>query len=113
LTKDGKHINSLSSGQQRLALMDVAMTLLSTNQMNKQVILAIDEPENSLDSAHRFSQFSRLTELSEKYDHQLLLTTHWYGLLLRPSEGRLHFVSENGDNAPKLNSYPLANLYDN
>ncbi|EOG7718466.1 AAA family ATPase, partial [Vibrio parahaemolyticus] len=67
LTKDGKHINSLSSGQQRLALMDVAMTLLSTNQMNKQVILAIDEPENSLDSAHRFSQFSRLTELSEQY----------------------------------------------
>lgn len=113
LTKDGKHISSLSSGQQRLALMDVAMTLLSTNQMNKQVILAIDEPENSLDSAHRFSQFSRLTELSERYNHQLLLTTHWYGLLLRPSEGRLHFVSENGDYAPKLNSYPLENLYDN
>lgn len=113
LTKDGKHINSLSSGQQRLALMDVAITLLSTNQMNKKVILAIDEPENSLDSAHRFSQFARLTELSEQYNHQLLLTTHWYGLLLRPSEGRLHFVSENGDDAPKLVSYPLANLYDN
>ncbi|PIB14080.1 hypothetical protein B853_16117 [Vibrio rotiferianus CAIM 577 = LMG 21460] len=113
LTKDGKHINSLSSGQQRLALMDVAITLLSTNQMNKKVILAIDEPENSLDSAHRFSQFARLTELSEQYCHQLLLTTHWYGLLLRPSEGRLHFVSENGDDAPKLASYPLANLYDN
>lgn len=113
LTKDGKHINSLSSGQQRLALMDVAITLLSTNRMNKQVILAIDEPENSLDSAHRFSQFARLTELSEQYNHQLLLTTHWYGLLSRPSEGRLHFVSENGDDAPKLASYPLSNLYDN
>jgi AAA15 family ATPase/GTPase len=29
LTKDGKHVKSLSSGQQRLALMDVASTLLS------------------------------------------------------------------------------------
>lgn len=113
LTKDGKQINSLSSGQQRIALMDVAITLLSKNQMKRKVILAIDEPENSLDSSHRFSQFVRLTDLSEQYSHQLLLTTHWYGLLLRPSEGRLHFVNDGGGSAPNVASYSLSNVFDN
>lgn len=113
LTKDGKNIKSLSSGQQRLALIDVASTLLSTEaEKSKKVILAIDEPESSLEAALRFHQFSRLVDISERLGHQVAITTHWYGLLLRPSRGRLHFVSE-AEHAPTLKSFSLKNLYDN
>jgi hypothetical protein len=40
-----------------------------------------------------------------------LLTTHWYGLLLRPSTGRLNFVSE-GESSPKVKGYSLKNFYE-
>lgn len=113
LTKDGKQIKSLSSGQQRMALMDVASTLLSSNsEKSRDVILAIDEPESSLEAANRFHQFSRLVDISENNGHQILLTTHWYGLLLRPSVGRLHFVSEDAGAPPQIKSFTMKNLYD-
>jgi ABC-type cobalamin/Fe3+-siderophores transport system ATPase subunit len=112
LKKDNKNIRSLSSGQQRIALMDVSITLLSNYEnKNTKIILAIDEPENSLEASHRFEQFSRLVNIAEKYNHQVLVTTHWYGLLLKPSPGRLNFISS-GTSAPELLSYPLNNLYD-
>lgn len=112
LTKDGKSIKSLSSGQQRLALIDVAYTLLSVDtEKSRYVVLAIDEPESSLEAANRFKQFSRLVEIGEKKGHQVLLTTHWYGLLLRPSSGRLTFVREQKD-APEVQGFSMKNLYD-
>lgn len=112
LTKDAKHIKSLSSGQQRLALIDVASTLLlSEAEKNRSVILAIDEPESSLEDANRFKQFSRLVEIGERSDHQVLLTTHWYGLLLRPSKGRLSYVSSSNE-VPDVKGFSLENLYD-
>lgn len=113
LTKDGKHIKSLSSGQQRLALIDVATTLLSTeNKKNKTVILAIDEPENSLEPANCFEQFSRLTEISTKFKRQLLVTTHWYGLLLKPTNGLLSYIEENNSKSPEHHTFPLSCVYD-
>lgn len=112
LTKDGKNIESLSSGQQRLALIDVASTLLTNdNEKEKNIILAIDEPENSLDPSHRFDQFSSLVNIAENYNYQIFLTTHWYGLLLKPSVGRLHFISPTAD-APSISNFSLHNLYD-
>ncbi|WP_458526572.1 AAA family ATPase [Onishia taeanensis] len=112
LTKDDKHIGSLSSGEQRLALIDVATTLLSTEtSKSKEVILAIDEPESSLEAANQFEQFSRLVELSEKFGRQVLVTTHWYGLLLRPTQGRLNFVCGTSS-SPDVAGYPLINLHD-
>ena len=112
LTKDSKAISSLSSGQQRLAIIDVATTLLSSDRRkSKEIIFALDEPENSLESSHRFTQFNRLVEIAEKYNHQVFLTTHWYGLLLRPSAGRLHYIEE-GDKSPKVSSYGMKSLFD-
>ncbi|EMA2445931.1 AAA family ATPase [Vibrio fluvialis] len=116
LTKGDKRLESLSSGQKRLALIDVVSTLLSTkNKTNKEVILAIDEPEISLDSYHRFEQYSRLITMSETYNRSLLITTHWYGLLMRPTKGNLIHISEaepESEKTLKVNSYPLDNLYD-
>ncbi|HHU0777945.1 AAA family ATPase [Enterobacter roggenkampii] len=109
LSKNYKSINNLSSGEQRLALIDIATTLLSTKEeKEKEVILAIDEPEVSLESAHRFEQFCSLIELSEKYGRQIFVTTHWYGLVLRPIEGSLHFVCKSEN--LKIESFPLNNL---
>ena len=112
LSKDGKPLSSLSSGQQRLALIDVATTLLSSDvQKSKDIIVAIDEPESSLESAQRYKQFTRLVELSEKFKHQIMLTTHWYGLLVKPTQGSLIHIENNSDN-PDIRAYSLQSLFD-
>lgn len=82
LKKDGKLINNLSSGEQRIALFDIAYSLLSSGkQTTRKLILAIDEPECSMHMTQCYRQFIRLNEISKKYGHQVLLTTHWYGFL--------------------------------
>ncbi|MBB1366423.1 AAA family ATPase [Pseudoalteromonas sp. SR44-5] len=112
LSKDGKSLSSLSSGQQRLALIDVATTLLSSGvEKSKDIIVAIDEPESSLESAQRYKQFSRLVELSEMYGHQIMLTTHWYGLLVKPTQGSLIHI-ENKLELPDVRTYSLQRLFD-
>ncbi|WP_404463489.1 ATP-binding protein [Vreelandella aquamarina] len=112
LTKGDKHISNLSSGEQRMALIDVATTLLATeNEKNAEVVLAIDEPESSLEASNQFEQFSRLVEVSEKFRRQIFLTTHWYGLLLKPSKGQLHYVDGN-QSPPKIKNFPLYNIHE-
>ena len=90
LKKDGKNIKSLSSGQQRIALIEVISTILSKNINRKgKICLAIDEPESSLDNSNRLNQFIKLFLLSDIEYNQVLITTHWYGLLLKPVQGGL------------------------
>ncbi|WP_168403125.1 AAA family ATPase [Erwinia amylovora] len=112
LSKNAKNIKNLSSGEQRLALIDIATSLLATDKKtNKEVILAIDEPEISLEAAHRFEQFLSLINLSEKFKRQIFITTHWYGLVLRPIEGSLNYVykKDTSDNV-QIDSFPLSNI---
>lgn len=110
LSKNSKNIKHLSSGEQRIALIDIATTLLSTTEKkNKEVILAIDEPEISLESAHRFEQFSNLIDLSEKFHRQIFITTHWYGLILRPMKATLHYITKDSE-AVKIDAFPLQNI---
>ncbi len=82
LKKDNKIIENLSSGEQRIALFDIAYSLLSQGKRtNKNLILAIDEPEASMHMSQCYRQFIRLSEVSRKFGHQVLMTTHWYGFL--------------------------------
>lgn len=112
LTKGDKHISNLSSGEQRMALIDVAATLLATeNEKDAEVVLAIDEPESSLEASNQFDQLSRLVEVSERFNRQIFLTTHWYGLLLKPSKGQLHYV-DGKKTPPKINNFPLFNIHE-
>ncbi|MBX9567235.1 hypothetical protein FKF78_22645 [Aeromonas hydrophila] len=117
LTKDEKHIKDLSSGQQRLALIDVATTFLSTvNDKEKEIILAVDEPESSLEASLRFHSFLKLIAVSEKYRRQLFITTHWYGSLLSPTNGVLHYIESKQaspqSSAPDIFQYPLNAVYE-
>ncbi|GGX00849.1 AAA family ATPase [Salegentibacter mishustinae] len=83
-TKSGKKIipvSELSSGEKRKALIDVAYSFLFKNQnSNTKIILAIDEPEASLHISACYDQFEKLFGLS-KNDHQIIVSTHWYGFL--------------------------------
>jgi ABC-type cobalamin/Fe3+-siderophores transport system ATPase subunit len=90
LRKSGKPISDLSSGEQRIALIDVAYSILSTLQDNKiNIILAIDEPESSLHMKHCYKHFMRICELASEFSHQVLITSHWYGFIPALSHGQL------------------------
>ena len=112
LKKDKKEIYELSSGEQRIALIDVATAFLENNghDGNRKIILAIDEPENSLHISKSFGQFERLQKLVGK--HQLLLTTHWYGSLPITSIGNVHHIELKPDNKIIINTYDLNNYFE-
>ncbi|MCC4791024.1 AAA family ATPase [Vibrio splendidus] len=81
-------IYNLSSGERRMALIDLALAFLKTTASNpkEQIILAIDEPEISLHTSSCFEQFEKIKEIST-LGVQTLLTTHWYGFMPIVSEG--------------------------
>lgn len=93
LKKDKKEIGELSSGEQRIAIIDIATSFLTSNLDNdEQVIFAIDEPENSLHISKAFNQFERLNKLAT--NHQILITTHWYGSLPVTHKGNLIYLQK-------------------
>ena len=109
LKKEKKEINELSSGEQRVALIDLAYTFLSsTDNQGSNIILAIDEPEASMHTSLCFEQFRRLSELATIHNRQVIATTHWYGLLPMCQKGTLHHI--NGDVSPEIRSFYLSNL---
>ena len=74
-------IDQMSSGEKRKALIDVAFAFLDgKNQQTKKIILAIDEPELSLHISACYEQFEKLKKISQN-EHQIIITTHWYGFL--------------------------------
>lgn len=110
LKKDRKEIDDLSSGEQRIAIIDIATAFLTySSNTNKRVIFAIDEPENSLHISKSFSQFERLEDLSIK--HQIILTTHWYGSLPIANKGNLHYLEK--DLKIKINTYDFSSYFEN
>lgn len=113
LKKDKKEINELSSGEQRIALIDIATAFLqSSSQSNKRkIILAIDEPENSLHISRAFGQFERLHSLVGK--NQLLLTTHWYGSLPITNIGNIQHIDYKADREHvEINTFDLNNYFE-
>jgi predicted ATPase len=110
LKKDRKEVSELSSGEQRIALIDIATAfLLENTNADKNIIIAIDEPENSLHISKAFGQFERLQKLSEH--NQIILTTHWYGSLPITNAGDLHHI-EVDDKRIDVRSYKLNNYFE-
>ena len=113
LTKEGKEIKKLSSGEQRMALIDLAYSFLSrSTQKSKKIFLAIDEPEASLQNSLCLEQFNKLFEIGGKFGHQVAITTHWYGLLITTANGYLHCVEPRRVGAPLINTLKLYRLHE-
>ncbi|ELL0558034.1 AAA family ATPase [Vibrio vulnificus] len=92
-TSDGlTKVSELSAGEKRQALINLVYAFLKRNsERETMVIIAVDEPENSLHTALCYDQFEKLKEVSKF--NQILITTHWYGFLPVVSEGYGHFLN--------------------
>ena len=91
-------VKELSSGEKRKALIDLAYSFLKKNSdRNSNLIIAIDEPESSLHVSSCYQQFEKLIEIA-KENHQVLITTHWYGFLPIVTEGTATSINKSLDN---------------
>lgn len=92
--KLSKKVSELSAGEKRQALIDLLYAFLVEKQeRDNYVIIAIDEPENSLHTSLCFEQFEKLRAISKNC--QVFITTHWYGFLPIIAEGIGHFLTKN------------------
>jgi predicted ATP-dependent endonuclease of OLD family len=107
LYKGDKKVSELSAGEKRQTLIDVAYAFLMRSiNREKSVILAIDEPENSLHTSLCYEQFEKLRKISNH--SQVLITTHWYGFLPILNKGYGHFLINKEDRI----SFESYDLYD-
>lgn len=112
LKKSKKSIVNLSAGERKRALIDIAYTFLSQKgKLEKEFILAIDEPESSLHISQCFEQFSKIDRIAEKFNNQILITTHWYGALPILNDGVLHHISNENDD-PEISLFNLQNYFE-
>ncbi|MBF8222290.1 AAA family ATPase [Halomonas sp. 328] len=92
--KDGIPVKSLSSGEKRMALVDIVFSFLSKSGKSKISVMAIDEPENSLHISSGFEQFRKLIEMSEVHGCQVICTSHWYGFIPIVSSGGVAYIGD-------------------
>jgi predicted ATP-dependent endonuclease of OLD family len=108
LKYDGKQLASLSSGQRRKALLDFITAILEGREFEndaKSLILAIDEPEISLDAGRKMAQFERLISISKK-GMSVLFTSHWYGWIASTDFGSCAVIEDDeGKNRKKITTY--------
>ena len=106
--KDGKIIDNLSSGEKRVILLDIISAFLLKNKPDRELIVAIDEPESSLHISHCYNQFAKINKIAIEYNHQLFITTHWYGSLPCLDKGGLIHIDDNGTSS----SFELSNYFE-
>lgn len=97
---DSKDVKHLSSGEQRKAILNVIYAFLKnkgseTDSTGRNIIFAIDDPEISQDSKSCYDQFFRLYELASEFNTQIIITTHWYGILPIIDHGTLIHINDN------------------
>lgn len=113
LRKNDKVISSLSAGERKKALIDITYSFLSQDEPSKNnIILAIDEPEASLHISMCYNQFERLQSLSEKFNHQLFITTHWYGALPILENGNLYHIEALESYSPVIKEFSFRNYFE-
>lgn len=101
-------VSELSSGEKRMALIDVVCSFLMKNKdRDSNIILAIDEPEASLHISKCYDQFEKLFLVSKNY-HQIIITTHWYGFLPTITNGSATAIKKSPKNEI---SYKFLNLF--
>ena len=109
LKKNNTPIETLSSGEKRIALIDIIYVFSSKNENpEKELILAIDEPENSLNVSYCYDQFEKLSQIARTFHHQLFITTHWYGAIPVIYNGNLLHIDGNHI----IKNFDLYNYYE-
>ena len=109
--KYGKRIpvSELSWGEKRKALIDLAYSfLLKNTDRESNIILGIDEPEASLHMSTCYNQFEKLINLG-KYNHQIIVSTHWYGYLPIVTNGSATSIKKNTKNEITIDYFNLYN----
>lgn len=113
LQKKDREISHLSSGERKKALIDIAFSFISqSSSTDREVVLAIDEPESSLHISMCFDQYMRIEQMANSFNIQSFITTHWYGGLPILSSGRLYHVTNVGDYNPTIDIFPLENYFE-
>ncbi len=108
-----REVQKLSSGEQRKALIDIAYAFLSNvKEMDRELILAIDEPEVSMNVVNCFPQFERLERLSKDFNRQVMITTHWYGSLPITNSGHLLHVSKEIEGSVSISDFSFFDYLD-
>ncbi len=104
--KDEKLIEDLSSGEKRIILIDIISAFIQKNSPSRELIVAIDEPESSLHVSKCYAQFSKISKIALEYNHQIFVTTHWYGSLpILKNGGLIHIDDLNKATYSSLNNY--------
>lgn len=105
------NVENLSSGEKRKALIELSKAFLKTQTyQDKYIILAVDEPEASLNTKSRFKQFEDLNEIKNiSKNIQTLIATHWYGHLSIVNRGIVNLISKKNNNI-EIDSFDLFNL---
>lgn len=71
----------LSSGEKQQAIITLLHSaVLNYREDNRNLIIAIDEPESALHVSLYYEQFQKLYEISEVCN-QVLFSSHWYGFI--------------------------------
>lgn len=106
LYKWNKKVSTLSAWEKRQALINLVYAfLIKSESRDKNIIIAIDEPENSLHTSLCYDQFEKLQQISKK--HQILITTHRYGFLPIINKGLSHFLFMKDSSGIGFESYDL------
>lgn len=112
LKKGNKQIKYLSAGERKKALIDIAYAfLIQEEKKGKRIILAIDEPESSLHISMCYDQFNRLENLSNNFNIQLLVTSHWYGALPIIEKGNLYHI-DNENSGLTISEFSFRNYFE-
>ncbi len=102
---DGIALNKRGSGFRRMVMLnyfraEAERKIVEKN--NKNVIYAIEEPETAQHPNHQKMLIEALIELSNKDNHQIIITTHTPEIAKMVNENNLIIIKKDDNNNPSL-----------
>lgn len=102
---DGIALNKRGSGFRRMVMLnyfraEAERKIVEKN--NKNVIYAIEEPETAQHPNHQKMLIEALIELSNKDNHQIIITTHTPEIAKMVNENNLIIIKKDNNNNPSL-----------
>ena len=102
---DGIALNKRGSGFRRMVMLnyfraEAERKIVEKN--NKNVIYAIEEPETAQHPNHQKMLIEALIELSNKDNHQIIITTHTPEIAKMVNENNLIIIKKDDENNPSL-----------